>query len=1537
MGRIRKEHAITFDMSSTQAAPVSPGGAMRVRPKADGTTLQLSFNTGAYFDLGGGTGPGGFPRLDQVLNPDIAATEPPTQRVKTFAMLDHQLVFHFQNVEAEESFVIESLTPGTYGGALLLLRASGTASEKSPFRVEGRGAFYLSVTPSGKVAIGSETGLQSRLSVFHTNSGGVEQDLGAIQGTVTLATGNAATSVTAAVFGVSDNGNTTALSNATTLALVNSQSSLAPSNASRTLKLIDAGVYVASNTGLAQGLVLKPTVSNVAVLTAWEGIRVVAPNLVTGGTIDNNKAIVTETGALEFTLGESHVATIYKTTDSGETPQLDFKRKRATGLYLEHDDLAGRIMFYGWFNPAYKTLGYIQSTFDDDLYGPAGTMTMGVGDFGNARIAMLQTDAGAGGVTIWGDAATHYFQVQSAGFQFSHGTTGSIYYKDALGYFVNLDIFSHATDPDDEGKVLTVANVSGTLLPRWVVAPGASSSGLPDTPVGSLQFNDAGAFGGVTSSAVTGPDIQLGGILTLQAGAATAKQIVLNATSTNPTITLRGSSTQWGYIEAYYDGTYLGPRLDIGAGAINDLARITMLDTGAAGAITLWGGTFYFQVQSAGFQFSHGSTGSLYYRHSTGYFNATASPSSADNIPYWDNSEGHVGWLTVGSGLLITGTTPNQVLTASGGGTPELPHNSLQFNEAGSFGAVPSSVVSGADLTLGGILTLQAGAVTAKQIVLDATATSPIITLRGSSTQWGYIESWYDGTYGGPRLDLGAGAKNDMARITMLDTGASSAITLYGYTGIFFQVQSAGFQFSSGTNGSMYYRDSLGYFVPTASPASADNLPYWDNSLGVVGWLSVGAGLAITGTAPNQVLAATGGSVGAAGSPYQIQWNNAGSLDGVGGLEISATGGEPNLVLGGGYLQIAAGLTANVPDKNQEFFISATTAAPTRFVMRRYSSAAQTGPYIEFDRGRGTEALRSNLINEDVVGEIIFKGQIGGTLAQSGYIQSWYDGVYGGSRMDIGAGTGSLPTLSNMARITMLDTGASAAITLYGNDTFYFQVQTAGFQFSSGTTGSLYYRDSGGYFVPSPSPASADNIAFWDNSEGKINWLTVGSGLSISGASPSTQTLSASGGPGGSPAGTGSELQYRNAGAFGAVSTSGVTAAGWVGIGTTSPSVRFHVVGNTQLESAGFIFQVQSAGFYFSSGGTGALYYRDSFGYFVPTATPPAADRLAFWDTSANKVDWLTAGSGLTISGTTITASGGTPAGTGSELQYRNAGAFGAVASSSVDGSGNITLGSGALTVQGNATATLALKTAYASAGPTLYTERSRGTLTSKSGIFAGDALLTVSSYGYDSGVVLRQGVAMDFTAQATFTSTSAPTVLRLRTTPVNSLIPAGRMIVGACRTLANNTLTDLFTITYGAADQAAMAGEIHIVLVAKGAIVGGAHDGVNIFVHRRVISFAIAHNKNNDMQITFTEVQAHRAGGASDDTGLTAISHALNFDAAVGTGTNIPSTPNAYATNAITYKILATAVPNMTSITQLTCYYNIFYHGEGELAVAAS
>lgn len=53
----------------------------------------------------------------------------------------------------------------------------------------------------------------------------------------------------------------------------------------------------------------------------------------------------------------------------------------------------------------------------------------------------------------------------------------------------------------------------------------------------------------------------------------------------------------------------------------------------------------------------------------------------------------------------------------------------------------------------------------------------------------------------------------------------------------------------------------------------------------------------------------------------------------------------------------------------------------------------------------------------------------------------------------------------------------------------------------------------------------------------------------------------------------------------------------------------------------------------------------------------PNADRLLFWDDSAGHLAYLTAGSGLTITGTTMTATGGA-AGSSGEIQYNSGGAL---------------------------------------------------------------------------------------------------------------------------------------------------------------------------------------------------------------------------------------------------------------------------------------
>jgi len=63
-----------------------------------------------------------------------------------------------------------------------------------------------------------------------------------------------------------------------------------------------------------------------------------------------------------------------------------------------------------------------------------------------------------------------------------------------------------------------------------------------------------------------------------------------------------------------------------------------------------------------------------------------------------------------------------------------------------------------------------------------------------------------------------------------------------------------------------------------------------------------------------------------------------------------------------------------------------------------------------------------------------------------------------------------------------------------------------------------------------------------------------------------------------------------------------------------------------------------------ADGGTGA------------SLTDPNADRIMFWDDSAGAVTWLTAGTGLTITGTTIEASGGSVVGTDTQIIFNDGG-----------------------------------------------------------------------------------------------------------------------------------------------------------------------------------------------------------------------------------------------------------------------------------------
>ena len=176
-------------------------------------------------------------------------------------------------------------------------------------------------------------------------------------------------------------------------------------------------------------------------------------------------------------------------------------------------------------------------------------------------------------------------------------------------------------------------------------------------------------------------------------------------------------------------------------------------------------------------------------------------------------------------------------------------------------------------------------------------------------------------------------------------------------------------------------------------------------------------------------------------------------------------------------------------------------------------------------------------------------------------------------------------------------------------------VQGAGLALDSTVTDVL---DLGSGTLSADDPG-ADRIIFWDETAGKLTHLTAGSGLTISGT-----TITAN-----SDAGKTYTLEGVD---------SGSNAILRLSDGTTNDDVTITAGSNITIDpvaAGGFtIAAVQGAGLALDSTIT------DIFNLTTGTlsADNPGADRIVFWDQSATKLTHLTVGTGLEISGTTITA-----------------------------------------------------------------------------------------------------------------------------------------------------------------------------------------------------------------------------------------------------------------------------------------------------------
>ena len=159
----------------------------------------------------------------------------------------------------------------------------------------------------------------------------------------------------------------------------------------------------------------------------------------------------------------------------------------------------------------------------------------------------------------------------------------------------------------------------------------------------------------------------------------------------------------------------------------------------------------------------------------------------------------------------------------------------------------------------------------------------------------------------------------------------------------------------------------------------------------------------------------------------------------------------------------------------------------------------------------------------------------------------------------------------------------------------------------------------------------ADRIAFWDDSAGNVTWLEVGSGLSITGT-----TLAASAS---SPALDDLTDVIITAVADNEVLAYDSTSSKWINQ-TAAEAGLVAVSGPLGTPSSGTLTNV--SGLPLSTGVTGELAMAN--GGTGQALTDPGADRLLFWDDSAGAMTWLAAGAGITITGTTITASATAPA-----------------------------------------------------------------------------------------------------------------------------------------------------------------------------------------------------------------------------------------------------------------------------------------------------
>jgi hypothetical protein len=174
--------------------------------------------------------------------------------------------------------------------------------------------------------------------------------------------------------------------------------------------------------------------------------------------------------------------------------------------------------------------------------------------------------------------------------------------------------------------------------------------------------------------------------------------------------------------------------------------------------------------------------------------------------------------------------------------------------------------------------------------------------------------------------------------------------------------------------------------------------------------------------------------------------------------------------------------------------------------------------------------------------------------------------------------------------------------------------------------------------------AGSDKVVFWDHSSGKLTYLTIGSGLEISGTTLSTPGISNDGNINLDPSGSNSIIAKGNSNrGSGEIvlnceqNTHGVTLKGPPH--SAGATYTFTLPGNAG--SNGQVLSTNGSG---TTSWIPALSLNSSVTDVLSesngaiSGVDANADKILFWDDSAGKTTYLTVGNNLTLSGTTLSA-----------------------------------------------------------------------------------------------------------------------------------------------------------------------------------------------------------------------------------------------------------------------------------------------------------